>query len=133
MEVILNIGLDVNATSTIAAHVALEIVKANGFLVRKHAVVQSDTEPTLVVTVSQFDGQLAGRIYSTAVDLQQDCIAVYSPRIQNGTLIGPKAAAWGTFNPEFFFMPDGTRLASPAAKAACPHDSICYSQPLTNC
>lgn len=122
MEVILNIGLAVDATS-IAAHVALEIVKANGMLVKKSKVFQSDTEPTLVVTaiMTGHDSVENTRaIYRTAAGLGRDCIAVYTKLpIQNyGALVGPRAAAWGAFNPEFFLMPDGTRLAQPAVSKA---------------
>ena len=120
MKLILNIGLDVNATSTIAATVALEIAKANGMIIGKHKVIQSDTEPTLVI-----EGLYAGHMvdltkhmHQIARDLQQDCIAVYQPLRGAGHLVGPKAIKWGQFNPEFFFLPSGKRLAEPAAKAA---------------
>jgi hypothetical protein len=121
MEVILNIGLAVNATPTLAAHVALEIVKANGMLVKKSKVFQSDTEPTLVATVimTGLDSVENTRtLHQTAVDLQQDCIAVYSPHVAFGALVGPRAALWGAFNPELFIMPDGTRLSQPAQQVA---------------
>jgi hypothetical protein len=29
-----------------------------------------------------------------------------------GVLYGPKAEEWGPFNPEFFYLPDGTKLSS---------------------
>ena len=119
MKLILNIGLDVKATSQIAAHVALEIVKACGLLVGKHKVVQSDTEPTLVVEASTDPTVLApfhALTHQIAADLQQDCIAVFIPNTDSaksvGLLSGPRAAAWGEFNPEFFFLIDGSRLAA---------------------
>lgn len=126
MKLILNIGLDVNATQTLAANVALQIVAANDFRVERHAVVQSDTEPTLVVEVT-FDPFFTAKgasatvgqaVYRTAKELRQDCIAVYNPSKPLGALVGPHAAKWGPFNPELFFLLDGTRLAQPAAKAA---------------
>ena len=120
MYLILNIGLDVEATRSIAADVALQIVSANDFLVVKHAVHQSDTEPTLVVKVRVFDFPALAwqKLKHIAIDLHQDCIAAYNPETGIGALIGPKAAAWGSFNPEFFILPDGNRLAGPAAQAA---------------
>jgi hypothetical protein len=115
MKLILNIGLDVTASAPIAAHVALEIVKANGFIVSSHKVVQSDTEPTLVVEAIVADNlSLEHGCYQTAVELRQDCIAVYVPLWRYGRLVGPCAAAWGQFNPEFFILPSGKRLAQPS-------------------
>ena len=77
-------------------------------------------EPTLVI-----EGLYAGHVvdltkhmHQIARDLQQDCIAVYQPTRGVGHLVGPKAIKWGQFNPEFFFLPSGKRLAEPAAKAA---------------
>jgi hypothetical protein len=120
MRLTLNIGLDVNATSTIAAAVALEIAKANGMIVYTHKVIQSDTEPTLVI-----DGLYAGRMidltkhmHQIAADLQQECIAVYQPLRGVGHLVGPKAIKWGEFSPEFFFLLNGKRLQESSAKAA---------------
>lgn len=119
MKLILNIGLNVKASSQIAAHVALEIVKANGLLVHKHKVVQSDTEPTLVVevTAGPFSTGSSGTISTIANDLQQDCIAVYRADIGKGSLVGPRAASWGKFNPEFFFLLNGKRLVPQKAAA----------------
>lgn len=120
MEFVLNIGLAVDATPTIAAHVALQIVAANNFRVGKHAVHQSDTEPTLVVEITAFDLPFLvwQQLNQIAHDLQQDCIAVYSLKTHKGALAGPRAAAWGPFNPEFFITLDGTRLSAGLSKAA---------------
>lgn len=122
MDVILNIGLNSDTLGSIETNTALQALSDNGFFVHGSQVFNSDTEPTLVVT-----GRLTGddsvdntkNLYRVAVLLGQDCIAVYSDRlIAFGALIGPRAAAWGDFNPEFFVMPDGSRLATPVAKAA---------------
>ena len=51
-----------------------------------------------------------GALYRVAQRLQQDCIAVYDETLQRGQLVGPRASAWGTFNPSFFLNLDGTRL-----------------------
>jgi hypothetical protein len=71
-----------------------------------------------VLTVSDEIAGFDNRTAMLAVALGQDCIAVWHADEAYGDLIGPKAAEWGPFNPEFFILPDGTRLAETAAKAA---------------
>ena len=39
----------------------------------------------------------------------QDCIAVWYPTLQQGTLFGPHSEEWGGFNPEFFVLPHALR------------------------
>jgi hypothetical protein len=116
MTVILNIGLDVNATRSLSAHVVKEILAANDILIHSATLLDSDTEPTLVVETRPRIG-LRGAIMQTAIDLQQDCIAAYAPNGKQGALFGPRCEAWGAFNPEFFFLPNGQRLASNVATA----------------
>lgn len=41
-------------------------------------------------------------VYSLAVLLGQDCIAVYLPEQGIGHLIGPRADAWGAFDLDYF-------------------------------
>lgn len=120
MKLILNIGLDVKATSQIAAHVAAQIVVANDFRIERQVTIQSDTEPTLVVEVQVFDFPALAwqKLKQVAIDLDQDCIAAYNPQTGKGALIGPRAADWGDFNPAFFIMPGGERLATPLQNAA---------------
>lgn len=119
MEVILNIGLNTNAGTTIEVNRALQAIADSGAFVLSSEVFVSDTEPTLVATVRDserpgFDNRMA--MLSSA--LRQDCVAVYSTAESTGDLYGPNAAAWGAFNPEFFIMPTGERLAAPVARAA---------------
>lgn len=120
MNLILNIGLAVKDGLPIGADAALLAVAANDFRVVKHLVAQSDTEPTLVVEVLVLDlPALAWRkLHQVANDLRQECIAAYNAETDKGALIGPQAAAWGDFNPEFFITPDGQRLAQPVKVAA---------------
>jgi hypothetical protein len=68
---------------------------------------QSDTEQTMVfeADVSPEQGERLARL------LQQDCIAVYDPATGTGTLYGPRADAWGPFNPEHFILLGGQRAA----------------------
>ena len=109
MHLILNIGLDPQATPELAAHVTREILVANGFLLGKSRVVQSDTEPTLAIEVTGPEGWVTARINRTAVDLNQECIAVWNPARQAGVLLGPKP--WGPFDPKLFFTVHNTRLS----------------------
>lgn len=117
MELILNIGLDdikehVNSYGkTISPRdVAINAVKTLNFKIKSIVDVQSDTEPTIVVSATH-DGDAAVCASWLASQLNQDCIAVWLPVSDKGGLYGPDAAKWGEFNPEFFFMPDGARLS----------------------
>lgn len=110
---IVNIGLAVGQTDAITATVAREILVANGFLIVRSAVHQSDTESTLVAKVLPTHPtakHCSAALTETSNDLRQDCIAVWSPTLRVGHLFGDKAAAWGPFNPDFFLLLDGTRL-----------------------
>lgn len=128
MEVILNIGLDgIHAEASFTNGVrnpdaiarsltAVQTARRLGFKILQSKLLQSDTEPTVVarVEVANANWQVA----ELAQKLNQDCIAVWSEREQRGALIGDKAATWGEFNPEFFFLLDGSRLGSNLASAA---------------
>jgi hypothetical protein len=118
MDVILNIGLHSDKLGKIAPVTALSAVRLAWLQIKSSTVVQSDTEPTLVLVVKAPHINLHGIVRGLAKTLGQDCIAIYDPCYCMGNLLGPKAAEWGPFNPEFFILPDGTRLAEPAAKAA---------------
>lgn len=93
----LNIGLNTNTGSALTLREALCAVALAGSVYgfrRAH----SETEQTLVVHCAELDD---GTIFGLSELLQQDCIAALSVD-GDGALIGPKADAWGTFNPEFF-------------------------------
>ena len=107
-RLILNIGLATDATSFLAAEVVEQILTANDYLIHRRAVRESDTEPTLVVEVS---GGHPASPYRTAYDLRQDCIAVWNPATQEGSLEGPQSHKWGLFDPTRFVLMNGKRLA----------------------
>lgn len=113
-KLILNVGLNIGGTTAISAAVAKEILIANGFVLGNEALVESDTEPALVIEAWPVHAltSVGNSLHQSAQDLQQDCIAAYNPATNKGVLIGPRAAAWGTFNPEFFFNLDGQRLSA---------------------
>ena len=120
MKAIINIGLQVGDTSyTHSKEDAVEALDLNGLTVLSTTLLESDNEPTLVAVVKpRIDTWLfVNAINATAVMLEQDCIAVYNPSTGNGALIGPRSYKWGTFVPEYFFMPDGSRLGGVAQAA----------------
>ena len=117
MKAIINIGLKVGDTSyTHSQEDAVEALDLNGLTVISTALLESDSEPTLVAVVKpRIDTWLfANAINTVAFMLEQDCIAVYKPRTGKGALIGPRAYKWGPFSPEYFLMPDGSRLGGVA-------------------
>ena len=120
MKAIVNIGLKVGDSSyTHSPEDAVEALDLNGLTVISTTLLESDSEPTLVAVVKpRIDTWLfANAINTVAIALEQDCIAVYKPSTGKGALIGPRSYKWGDFSPEYFFMPDGSRLDA-AAKAA---------------
>ena len=120
---LLNIGLDnlpAEAGVSIGrrALFAARALRAVGLSNLGAQVVNSDTEPTLVVKMDAM-GSLASAKQGNAVKravfalseaLNQDCIGFYLPIADKGELIGPRADKWGEFNPAFFFKLDGSRL-----------------------
>lgn len=118
MNLILNIGTTSEGRPNLKeTEMVLELYHA-GFIVEDHKIIQSDTEPTLVARVLAPSYHTDERIHSLSVLWNQECIAVYDRIAGTGRLVGPKAEAWGDFNPEYFFLIDGTRLANNFAKAA---------------
>jgi hypothetical protein len=125
MSFILNIGLNgVHVPDDVAllypvaqSFVATRAARALNFKFVRSQLIKSDTEWTLVVE-AQHTGDAAACANWLAEALNQDCIAVYFPDTKLGQLIGPRAAAWGDFNPEFFFNLDGSRLSADSMKVA---------------
>jgi hypothetical protein len=112
-HVILNIGL-IRADNKLPLNPLFveQYLNHLGLEVRDFKIFQSDSEPTAVVVVRTSDSPLFTN--ATALNarfLQQEAIARYSPEHNRGELFGPKADAWGPFNPQFFLMPDGRRLS----------------------
>jgi hypothetical protein len=104
--IILNIGLEANDGSEVNERAALAAVLGRTRAV-SCGIRQSDTERTLVVIAEALSTTAA---WTIAVALKQDCIAVYDTDAKRGRLIGPRADAWGAFEPAYFILPDGTRL-----------------------
>ena len=111
MKTILNIGLAREGNKNIGVGTVLRELGQRGFQLYEYLIWHSATEVTVVAEVEA--NMSTSPFYYLAQVLGQDCIAVYRPDLQKGRLIGPKAEAWGEFNPEFFIQLDGTRLAQP--------------------
>jgi len=114
MKMTLNIGLAREGKPNLTTDEVLDALKTAGLLVGQNTIVQSDTEPTLVVSCFAQPHLMTvymAQVYMVAADLDQDCIAVYWPETNSGALVGPRAAAWGAFDARFFFTLDGNRLA----------------------
>ena len=119
VSIILNIGRAVPATGAVlpgsAVYAALE---ARGLNLLSSTHVQSDSEPTIVAEIESWadgigiDAAQARAIAQLSIDLGQDCIASYDLSEGRGLLLGPRADAWGDFDPAFFILPDGSRLST---------------------
>jgi hypothetical protein len=107
-NLLLNIGLARGDGGNISVGTVLREVYQAGKLVT-YAAHHSDTEQTVIAFVS-IEGDYPAKINHLCVLWGQDCIAAYNPVTKAGELIGPKAAEWGEFNPEFFVLLDGSRL-----------------------
>ena len=109
MGYIINVGLASTTTGVITDDDAIAAVRAAGFGITFAGFAQSDTERTLIATVSAPAGLRGTAIYHSfsaiAEALHQDCIAVFSPSHNIGSLIGPRAEAWGAFDPARFLTP----------------------------
>lgn len=81
----------------------------------------SGDEPTAIVRVMMNPGEEFGeqRAKTLAGMLEQEAVAVlerHNDGSERGYLAGPKAEAWGEFNPELFIMPSFNTLARERAQ-----------------
>lgn len=90
---------------------AVQAARRAGFEIANARLLQSDSEPTVVAVVRIDESRMEAAAMQVAEALNQDCIAVLKQTTEQGWLIGPRAAAWGKFNPAFFLLPTGARLS----------------------
>lgn len=98
-----NIGLDnpiTNAPNSVES--TLEALHTHGVVVMDWRVAQSQTEQTVVGSAHTAWNE--AKLHALSVALGQDCIAVKDGN-NIGHLIGPKADAWGPFNPAYWINP----------------------------
>lgn len=101
---ILNVGLDTrDGARPITVAAVCEALRAIGRAIVTVEVRESNTEPTAVVVIDYALSR--AKLAALSVVLRQDCIAQLDT-YGNGILAGPKADAWGPFNPDFFLMPE---------------------------
>ncbi len=109
MHIELNIGLNIAGSANLQsqrdsrAEFAREVIAFYAEILGTRREISS-TEDTLVLSVETTgtDAAFYHAVFTLAVNLSQDCIAVLQVEPGNGALIGPNTAAWGEFNPEFF-------------------------------
>lgn len=108
----MNVGLDVEGEVNNRWTRSLRIGNAIRLLTEDHAQfdevailgdMDGADEPCLYVKFLPWMDMPAFVINRVSKALQQDCIATVIDG--QGELIGPNAAAWGRFNPEFFRRP----------------------------
>jgi thioredoxin reductase len=106
-EPTVNIGLNVNDGSKITPEEAISELEKQGVKITKQSVEQSNTEPTLIASLSRpLTPEEADKV---SRNLKQDAIAQFDGN--KGELYGPKAEDWKPFNPDYFlnhkssFMP----------------------------
>ena len=119
-SLLLNIGLARKGKDNLTIRQVYHALAAQDISVMQSAVHKSNTELTFVckvvlpVAVDDRHPFAAGdlsAVHRAAERLEQDCIAVWDDSSNAGVLVGPRAAAWGTFNPSFFLKLDGKALA----------------------
>lgn len=94
----LNLGLQTNTGDFVRLTHALRCL-VNRFELIDLKIENSHTEKTIVCVI-QFVPSYVERLHELCDLLEQDCIAIFDGK--HGELIGPNAAKWGNFNPDFF-------------------------------
>jgi len=120
MKFAINVGLHVsggdNSASAVFARAVIAHLAIGGFIGSRGSyndrqVYRGGQEPTLIVKgyLSKVSmPELENLLFELAISMQQACIAVAEldadDKPVNGQLIGPNAAAWGAFNPDYFVL-----------------------------
>lgn len=109
MAALLNIGADIGKfKGVVSMQNVLDVLGYSKIVYQSIAKAVGPDEATFVVSLAKAPSD--EKIMLASVLLGQDCIAIRYPD-GSGKLIGPAAAEWGDFNPEFFVLEDGSRAA----------------------
>lgn len=103
----LNIGAAIpNSTEMVTRGDLQEILDRCNFIIdsvqEKTVTHAHGTELTYIVKAKAAAEHLIGRIDMMSTVLGQDAIAYYDHADNKGFLVGPRADAWGDFNPDYF-------------------------------
>ena len=111
MNYILNIGMDRNeGPANTDGQLMVALLRSDIIHMGEVSYVQSNTERTAVVQMEKEPHAM--KVEHLCELLGQESIALYRMSDGTGVLYGPKAEEWGPFNPDYFMMPDGTKLSS---------------------
>lgn len=104
---VLNIGLiSADGSGYVRIDDALTTLEREGCVVRRWQFKEAgliDDEDTLVVSVSLDDSRINPIIEQVSIALDQDYIAIHEDgNRENGAWIGPRAAEWGAYDPQYF-------------------------------
>ena len=121
----INIGMHVgDGTERINALQCFNALTSEGVIVsggyNDVCIAQSDSEPTFVASVTFPD---ATDWFVVCAELRQEAIALLVKGEGDafaGTLVGPKAEAWGPFDASMFFTNSGRRLSDVLPRAVPP-------------
>ena len=124
MQIIFNIGLETKDAAgnviVLDPEAVCEFVHELAGCGFHGALLESRTEPTLVLEFDHAELRQHASFTNVALKIcerfNQDCVAVYNTTLEAGQLIGPRAEAWGEFNPEYFFLVDGTHPVATQAE-----------------
>lgn len=103
----LNIGMKVGKSGKLTTKQITDGLKKFGAKLVKKTIKNSGTEPTMIVRLSKPLSEVD--LMALSKLLKQEAI----PQLSNGQgiMIGPKAAKWGDFNPEYFLNFSGKPLS----------------------
>lgn len=115
MKIILNIGLDVapensptGGPMTLFSPGVREAVELKLGRIDNYQEGGSNTEQTAIVAATTESDDIHGAVSALATMLMQDAIAYTVDGV--GYMAGPKAEAWGPFNPAFFLLSATERM-----------------------
>jgi hypothetical protein len=111
MSYLINIGLQRAGKPDLTEDQVRTALRTLGFDVFNASIAPSQTELTMIVEVYGHFTNWFQDLMKLSIALNQDCVAVFSYASRTGMLIGPKAAEWGEFNPDYFMTIFGNKLS----------------------